>query len=196
MGQQLRWPRRHGSYGDSRDRGRQRREVRWPVLPEPRGNRRGADRRGACRPRSRPPPRSSCSLVPPRPRCFFPFAVPWWLCRAGGPVAAPPGPAPAGGRAVPAAGSSARSGAPVVCGTGSVGGAPGPSGVERGVDAGTSGPVRWTGCGVLATVPPRLLGVRPQRGAVTPGGPSGLTCPQAGCWSAGRAPAAAPAPLR
>ena len=37
VGQQLRWPRRHGSHGDGRDRGRQRGAVRWPVLPEPRG---------------------------------------------------------------------------------------------------------------------------------------------------------------
>ena len=37
VGQQLRWPRRHGSHGDGRNRGRQRRAVRWPVLPEPRG---------------------------------------------------------------------------------------------------------------------------------------------------------------
>ena len=37
VGQQLRRPRRHTTHGDSRDRGRQRRAVRWPVLPEPRG---------------------------------------------------------------------------------------------------------------------------------------------------------------
>ena len=37
VGQQLRWPRRHGTHGDGHDRGRQRRAVRWPVLPEPRG---------------------------------------------------------------------------------------------------------------------------------------------------------------
>ena len=36
-GQQLRWPRRHETHGDGRDRGRQRRAVRCPVLPEPRG---------------------------------------------------------------------------------------------------------------------------------------------------------------
>ena len=37
VGQQLRRPRRHGTHGDGRDRGRQRRAVRWSVLPEPRG---------------------------------------------------------------------------------------------------------------------------------------------------------------
>ena len=37
MGQQLRPPRRHGTHGDGRDRGRQCRAVRWSVLPEPRG---------------------------------------------------------------------------------------------------------------------------------------------------------------
>ena len=37
MGQQLRRPRRHGTHGDGRDRTRQRRAVRWSVLPEPRG---------------------------------------------------------------------------------------------------------------------------------------------------------------
>ena len=37
MGQQLRWPRRHGSHGDGRNRGRQRHAIRWSVLPEPRG---------------------------------------------------------------------------------------------------------------------------------------------------------------
>ena len=37
VGQQSRRPRRHRSHGDGRDRGRQRRAVRWPVLPEPRG---------------------------------------------------------------------------------------------------------------------------------------------------------------
>ena len=36
-GQQLRRPCRHGTHGDGRDRGRQRRAVRWSVLPEPRG---------------------------------------------------------------------------------------------------------------------------------------------------------------
>ena len=58
-----------------------------------------------------------------------------------------------------------------------------PSGAARGgrgVGAVTSGPARWTGCGVLATVQPRLPGVRPRRGAATLGGPGGLTCPQAG----------------
>ena len=33
----LRWPRCHGTHGDGRDRGRQRRAVPWPVLPEPCG---------------------------------------------------------------------------------------------------------------------------------------------------------------
>ena len=37
MGQQLRRPRRQRTHGDGRDRGRQRRAVRWSVLPEPRG---------------------------------------------------------------------------------------------------------------------------------------------------------------
>ena len=37
VGQQLRRPRRHGTHGDGRDRGRQHRAVRWSVLPEPRG---------------------------------------------------------------------------------------------------------------------------------------------------------------
>ena len=37
VGQQLRRPRRHGTHGDGRDRRRQRRAVRWSVLPEPRG---------------------------------------------------------------------------------------------------------------------------------------------------------------
>ena len=37
VGQQLRRPRRHGTRGDGRDRGRQRRAVRWSVLPELRG---------------------------------------------------------------------------------------------------------------------------------------------------------------
>ena len=37
VGQQLRSPRSQGSHGDGCDRGRQRRAVRWPVLPEPRG---------------------------------------------------------------------------------------------------------------------------------------------------------------
>ena len=37
VGQQLRRPRRHRTHGDGRDRGRQRRAVRWSVLPEPRG---------------------------------------------------------------------------------------------------------------------------------------------------------------
>ena len=37
VGQQLRQPRGHGTHGDDRDRGRQRRAVRWPVLPESRG---------------------------------------------------------------------------------------------------------------------------------------------------------------
>ena len=37
VGQQLRRPRRHGTHGDGRDGGRQRRAVRWSVLPEPRG---------------------------------------------------------------------------------------------------------------------------------------------------------------
>ena len=150
--------------------------------------------RGACRPPSRPPRRRSCGPARPRPRCCFPFAVPWWLCPAGGPVAAPPGSAPAGGWVWSAAGSSARPGAPGACGTGSVGGAPGPPGGGRGVGAGTSGPVRWTGCGVLVTVPPHLPVVRLQRGVATPVGPGGLSCSQAGCGSAGRAPAVAPAP--
>ena len=38
VGQQLRWPRRHGSHGNGPARGRQRRAVRWPVLLEPRGS--------------------------------------------------------------------------------------------------------------------------------------------------------------
>ena len=50
--------------------------------------------------------------------------------------------------------------------------------VGRGVGAGTSGPPRWTGCGALATVPPRLLGAGPRRGAATPGGLGGWTCPR------------------
>ena len=37
VGQQLRRPRCHGTHGDGRDHGRQRRAVRWSVLPEPRG---------------------------------------------------------------------------------------------------------------------------------------------------------------
>ena len=37
VGQQSRWPRRHGSHGDGGDRGRQRHAIRWSVLPEPRG---------------------------------------------------------------------------------------------------------------------------------------------------------------
>ena len=37
VGQQLRQPRRHGTHGDGRDRERQRRAVRWSVLPEPCG---------------------------------------------------------------------------------------------------------------------------------------------------------------
>ena len=37
VGQQLRRPRRHGTHGDGRNSGRQRRAVRWSVLPEPRG---------------------------------------------------------------------------------------------------------------------------------------------------------------
>ena len=35
--QQLHWPPRRGPHGGGRDRGSQRRAVRWPVLPEPRG---------------------------------------------------------------------------------------------------------------------------------------------------------------
>ena len=143
---------------------------------------------------SRPPLRSSCSPVRHHPRRCFPFAVPWWRCRAGGPAAAPPGPAPVRGRAGPAAGSSARLGAPAGCGTGFAGGAPGPPGVGRGVGVGTSGLARRTGCGALATVPPRLPDARPRRGAANPGGPGGWTCPREGCGSAGKAPAVAPAP--
>ena len=41
---------------------------------------------------------------------------------------------------------------------------------------------------------PRPPCARPRRGAANPGGPGGWMCPRAGCWSAGRAPAAAPAP--
>ena len=37
VGQQLCRPRRHGTHGDGRDRGGQRRAVRWSVLCEPRG---------------------------------------------------------------------------------------------------------------------------------------------------------------
>ena len=37
VGQHLRWPGRHGTQGDGRDSRRQRRAVRWSVLPEPRG---------------------------------------------------------------------------------------------------------------------------------------------------------------
>ena len=37
VGQQLRWPCRHGSQTDGRELGRQRRAVRWPVLPKPPG---------------------------------------------------------------------------------------------------------------------------------------------------------------
>ena len=70
----------------------------------------------------------------------------------------------------------------------------GPPVVGRGVGVGTSGRARQTGCGALATVPPRLLGARPRRGAANPGSPGGGTCPRVGCGSAGKAPAAAPAP--
>ena len=190
VGEQLRWPRRHGSHGDGRDRGRQRRAVPWAVLPEPSGIAAEvpAGRRSGHRSAVRAVPFGPVRAVAPP------------LLYRGGRVergallqrlrALPWREAPAG----PAAGSSARPGAPGACGTGSVGGAPGPPGVERGVGAGTSGPVRWTVCRVLATVPPRLPGARPRHGAATPGGPGSLTCPQAGCGSAGRAPAAAPAP--
>ena len=122
--------------------------------------------------------------APPLPLC----------CTVGGPAAAPPGPAPARGRAGLAAGSSVRLGAPGACGTGFAGGAPGPPAVGRGVGVGTSGLGRRTGCGALATVPPRLPGARLPCGAANPGGPGGWTCPRVGCGSAGKAPAAARAP--
>ena len=190
VGQQLRWPRRQGTHGDSRDRGRQRRAVRWPVLPEPRGISgkvpagRRLGHRSAVRAGQFGPIRAVASSLLHR----------GGHVEAGGPAAAPRGPAPARGRAGPAAGSSARPGTPGACGTGFAGGAPGPPWVARGVGVGTSGLVRWTGCGVSATVPPGPPGARPRRGAANPGGPGGWTCPRAGCGSAGRAPAAGPAP--
>ena len=190
MGQQFRRPRRHGTHGDGRDRGRQRCAVRWSLLPEPRGI--SGEVPAGCHPGHRSAVRDvqfgTIRAV------ASPFAVPWWRCRAGGPAVAPPGPAPARGRAGLAAGSPARLGAPSACGTGFAGGVPGLPVVGRGVGVGTSGLPRWTGCGALPTVPPRLLGARPRRGAATPGGLGGWTCPRVGCWSARKAPAAAPAP--
>ena len=99
-----------------------------PVLPESRGI---SGEVPAGLP-SRPPLRSSCSQVRHRSHRRLPTAVPWWRCRAGGPAVAPPGPAPAGGRAGLAVGSFARPGAPGACGTGPVGGVPGlPRGWKR-----------------------------------------------------------------
>ena len=188
VGQQLRRPPRHGTHGDGRDRGRQPRAVRLFVLPEPRGI------SGEVPAGRRPGHRSAVRAVRFGTTVASPFAVPWWRCRAGGPAAAPPGPAPARGRAGLAAGSSARLGTLGACGTGFAGGALGPPVVGRGVGVGTSGLARRTGCGALATVPPRLPGALPRRGAANPGGPGGWTCPRVGCRSAGKAPAAAPAP--
>ena len=175
VGQQLRWPRRHGTHGDGRDRGRQRRAVRWSVLPEPRGI------SGEVPAGRRPGHRSAVRDV----RIGTIRAVASPLLYRGG---------PARGRARLAAGSPARLGAPGACGTGFAGGAPGPPVVGRGVGVGTSGLARRTGCVALATVPPRLPGPRPRRGAANPGGLGGWTCPRVGCGSAGKAPAAAPAP--
>ena len=89
------------------------------------------------------------------------------------PAALPHSSALAGGRAGPAAGSPARLSAPDVCRTGCAGGAPGLPQGGRGVHARISGPARGTGCGVPATVPPRLRPVRPRRGAAVPSGPGG-----------------------
>ena len=165
VGQQLRWLSRHGSHSDGRNRGRQRLAVRWSVWPEPRGI----------------PGKVPAGRRPGhRPRCCFPSAVPWWPCRAGGPVAAPPGSVPAGGWARPAAGSSAQPGAPGVCGTGSVVSATGPSGAGRGVGAGTSGPARWMGCGVLT--PP---GCAASTRRCNPRRPWRLDVPAGGMWVCG-----------
>ena len=131
----------------------------------------------------------SAPSAPSRPLCCTVVAV-----LSGGPCCSASGSCAAGGRAGLAAGSPARLGAPGACGTGFAGGVPGLPVVGRGVGAGTSGLLWWTGCGALATVPPRLLGARPRRGAATPGGLGGWTCPRVGCGFAGRATAAAPAP--
>ena len=131
----------------------------------------------------------SASSAPSRPLCCTVVAV-----SSEGPCCSASGPCPGERAGGLAAGSPARLGAPGACGTGFAGGVPGPPVVGRGVGVGTSGLPRRTGCGALATVPPRLPGGRPRRGAATPGGLGDWTCPRVKCGSAGKAPAATPAP--
>ena len=108
VGQQLRRPRRHGTHGDGRDCGRQRRAVRWSVLPEPRGI--SGEVPAGCEPGCHPQfvTSGSAPSAPLCPLCCTVVAV-----SSGGPCCSASGPCPgkrAGGTGCGKSCASRRSG--------------------------------------------------------------------------------------
>ena len=188
VGQQLRQPRRHRTHGDGRNRGHHAMRSAGLYCLSPVVSRARCLQAAVQATAPQFVTSGSEPSAPSLPPCCTVVAV-----SSRGPCCSAPRLCPgerAGGTGCGKPCAPRRSGCVLYGFCGRCSGTPV---VGRGVGVGTSGLAWRTGCGALATVPPRLPGARPRRGAANPGGPGIWTCPQVGCGSAGKAPAAAPA---